>query len=547
MSYFVCRDGKAELVPAGEKDRRRISAVGWALLVVLMIQLAVICFFNLTQMRNHVGFDSSWNYLRASLMWDEKTLYSSAWSETTDLSLDNLLPAAALLYGITGNILLSFGIANILMVLLLLFFMWRIMDRLQVGFTAKMIAQNLVICPFMTTGFSQFNDLGYFSNILSGASYYSMRVLFVLMIIYEFLKIVRDRKIGVFGWLLFPACLLSGFSSGIYLIVMLFIPYIAYELEMTVIRSDWKQLIRKESLFAYGCCASVLAGKALASMMIHFEAMDSSRTWTPLTRIWQNLGAVFQGFMKLLQVLPDKDPNHLIMSFAGIMRVFILVVFVILLTAVFSFIRRTVKNPTEKDGACLFLINIVGLNFLVLGLFNVSYGDIFFEERYLVTTFFVIILITALFFDGLDERKTLSVMLSVAMTGSILMVDVHSDINYLRTTNDAWQINEIQELAESEGAGLVYFWGDDLIVVGKTMRACDLNRIYKELPDEGGSFVHWGDYTTYDRNEDYRGKTMLICLKEQNPVPKHILREYTLLQSLNDMDVYICDHNPRMF
>ncbi len=194
MSNIVCYDGKAEIVPAGEKNRR-ITAVGWALLAVFVLQFAVICYFNFTQMRNHVGFDSSWNFLRAALMWDEKALYSPEWSETTDLSLDNLLPAASLLYGITGDILLSFGITNILMVLLLLFFMWKISDRLEVGFTAKMIAVNLVICPYMTTGFSRINDLGYFSNILSGASYYSTKVLFVLMIIYEFLKITgRENR-----------------------------------------------------------------------------------------------------------------------------------------------------------------------------------------------------------------------------------------------------------------------------------------------------------------------------------------------------------------
>ena len=544
MTQFTQRGKRAR---AGEKGWRKLGVVGLVLVLIFVCQFAMLGYFNLTQMRNHVGYDSSWNFLRAALMWDEKAFYSPSWSETTDLSLDNLLPAAALLYGVTGNILLSFGLANMLMVILLLCFVWKILGRLKVQFNPRMIALNLVICPYLTTGYSQFNDLGYFSNILSGASYYSTKVLFVLMIIYEFLKIVQDRKIGVLGWILWPVCLLSGFSSGVYLIIIMFIPYIAYELEMAAIRNDWKQLIRKESIFAYLCCVFILAGKALATVLIQFVALDSSRSWTPLTDLWTNFGAVIQGFMKLLQVLPVSENTHAIMSVTGVLRMFVLALFAILMVAVVSVIRRTLKHLTEENGPVLFLVNIVLINFLIFGLFNVRYGASIFEERYLVTTFFVTALMAAVFFNGLDERKVMTTMLSLCMAGSILMVDFHSDYNYLRTTNDEWQMDEIQALAESQDAGVVYFWGDDLTVIGRSLRACDLNRIYKELPDHGGWFLHWGDYTTYDNFEDYSGTTLLVCPREQDLVPERVLAEYTLLEELNQVKVYVSDHNPKLF
>ena len=538
---------KAKRERAGESNRQKLSPVGKALVLVFVCQFAMLCYFNLTQMRNHVGYDSSWNFLRSALMWEEKAFFSPTWSETTDLSLDNLLPVASLLYGLTGDILLSFGIANMMMVVLLLFFFWKILSRLDIRFNARMIALNLVICPYLTTGYNQFNDLGYFSNILSSASYYSVKVLFVLMIIYEFLQIVQDQKIGVLGWILWLVCLLSGFSSGVYLIVIMFIPYIAYESEMAAIRNDWKQLIRKESIFAYVCCAFVFAGKILAMVLIDFIALDSSRSWTSLENLWINFGAVVQGFMKLLQVLPVAENDQVVFSIRGSLRIFILTVFAIIVISTVSVIRRTMKNLTDKKGASLFLVNIVLINFLIFGLFNVRYGTRIFEERYLVTTFFTVVLIVALFFNGLDDRGVLSTMLSLAMTGSILMVDVHSDINYLEMTNDEWQIDEIQALAESQGAGIVYFWGDELTVVGRTLRACDLNRIYKELPDGGGWYIHWGDYTTYDNNEEYGGTTMLICPREKQLVPERVLAEYTLLAELDQVEVYVSDHNPKLF
>ena len=114
-------------------------------------------------------------------------------------------------------------------------------------------------------------------------------------------------------------------------------------------------------------------------------------------------------------------------------------------------------------------------------------------------------------------------------------------------TNDEWQMDEIQALAESQDAGVVYFWGDDLTVIGRALRPCDLNRIYKELPDTGGFFIHWGDYTTYDRQEEYSGPTLLVCPRDQHLVPERILTEYTLLAELDQVEVYGSDHNPPLF
>ena len=538
---------KSKIFHLGTK-RPKIGMIGLLLVLIFLFQFAVLCYFNLTQIRNHVGDDSSWNLLRATLMWNDKALFNPSWNESTTTHLDTTMLIASLLYGMTGNIMLSFGIADMVVVIALLLFVWKILERLDAGFNAKMIALNLIICPYLTTEYVAFNDLGYFSCVLSGASYYSIRALFVLMIIFEFLEITQDQKIGVCGWLLFPACLISGISAGVYLIVVMFIPYFIYELEIAAIRDDWKQLISKESLFAVVCCICVVGGKVLAETLFHFDALDSSRGWTSVGNLWLNFGAVIQGFMILLQVLPITD--HAVMSITGSLRVMILIVFCIIVIAVFSTAWRTRKNLTWKNGAVLFLLNIVLMNFLVFGLFNVRYGRYIFEERYLISTFFITVLIVALFFSELGRRRVLAGILSLAMALSIFLVDVHSDINYLRSTNDEWQLDEIQTLAEAQDAGVVYFWGEDLGMIARTMRACDLDRIYKTVSDYGDSFIHaFGDYTVYDNFEDYTGKSLLIVSKEKSLVPDKILTEYTLLSELDQLNasVYVCDHNPKLF
>ena len=87
-------------------------------------------------------------------------------------------------------------------------------------------------------------------------------------------------------------------------------------------------------------------------------------------------------------------------------------------------------------------------------------------------------------------------------------------------------------------------------MIARTMRACDLDRIYKTVSDYGDSFIHaFGDYTVYDNFEDYTGKSLLIVSKEKSLVPDKILTEYTLLSELDQLNasVYVCDHNPKLF
>lgn len=541
----------------GADGTRPFSLLSAVLVLIFLCQFAVLCYLNFTQIQNHTGYDSSWNYLRTALMWQEKAVTFHNWHDDTTLQLDTHMPLSALLYGLTGNIWFSFGVGNTLMNVLMLLFLWKVLVRLNVRFPARMIALNLLICPFLTNGFHVFNDLGYFSSILSGASFYSLRMLLVLMIVYEFLKIVQDGRMGFLPCLIWAGCILCGISSGVYLIVIILAPFLAYVAEMAAIRNDWRQLIRRESIFACLCCAAVLAGKLLARFALRFEAIDSTSTWTSLTDLWKNFGALLPGYLKLLQALPVSGTEFPIVSLTGILRFGALAIASLTVFSMTFIFRKAWKNPEEKGGALLLLVNIVLVNLLILGLHNASYGAEIFEERYLIIVYFAAVIMTALFFNQLNSRRVLSVTLTAVLAGSVFMVDVHSDLNYLKETNDDWPMNQIQSLAESEDAGIVYVWGDDLTVICRTLRVWDLNRIYKSIPDGGGYYRHhWGDYYTYDTNEEYTGPTMLVCPKGQNLVPEKVLAEYTLLDdslgyrvltSVGTLDIYICDHNPSLW
>ena len=85
------------------------------MLFVIVVQSAIIIYSNLFELEHHLGFDASSAYLQAVEIWRCKSLVPSTFALTTTLGLDSPTPLAALFYGITGNIFLGFGIANIIL------------------------------------------------------------------------------------------------------------------------------------------------------------------------------------------------------------------------------------------------------------------------------------------------------------------------------------------------------------------------------------------------------------------------------------------------
>ena len=540
---------------------------GTILLALFLVQFAVICFFNLTQLKNHMGVDASWNILKAALVWKEKTLLSPMWVDTTSFSLDNSLMIAAPLYGLSGNLTLSFGIANILTLLLIFICIWRILQRLRVRFSARMIALNLVVCPYLVSGFAMendlgfirkvlstssiiVNDLGYFSTVLGGAAFYSWRVLIVLLVVLVFIKIKQDHRMGISGVVTLLLCVWSAISSGIYLIVMIFAPYLIYEIEVAMILDDKKQLIRGETVFAVSGSLLTLAGACYTHFVRHFDTISVSRTWTAFQNLGKNIEAAFLGFIKVIQALPAKGHEEGILTKAGFFRAFpILILLAFIVSISYFAVRIFRKNHLlEEKGIYLFLLNIVLLNFVFMGMFNVSYGALVFEERYLISTFFIAVLLVGLFFEHMSEKSFACTVLTMLMILSIAGTDYQSDRQYMRVNNEGWQLDQIQELAEANNAGMVCFWGDELESVGKIMRAYDPERLYKIIRSAGGRFfcydMHYDDYLYGERKGEYEGPTMFVSEKGKNQIWEEIISRCVLVRELDEVTIYMCPDNP---
>lgn len=527
-----------------EKLIRKRNLIEIVLIVIFIAQFCMTIYFNLALLANHMGYDSSWSYLKAALIWNEKSLNSDIWTDQTSVFLDSSMILASLLYGITGKLFISYGIANIIVLSLSLLCMASILQLLGISSVkAKWFSYNLMICPYLSNGFNIANDLGYFNDMLSGPAFYSLRALIVLLIVREYLYIKRYNRISWQGLITLLLCALAGASSGIFIIVMIFLPFIVYIVEEVLLENSFKALFKLDSLYAYIGIIFVLLGKLFAKLVLNISAIDASRTWTTVEKVFINFGAPIQGFMKLIGVLPIVEADVNVLSKRGIITVFPIMIFLVIIISIAYAINIMKKDILTANGNILFLVNIIVINYLVFGSFNVQYGSVLFEERYLISTFMIIIILVAFYIQNLNLKSIFSTLLAVTLLLCLLANDIVSDVEYIETTNDAWQMNEIVKTIDSQDASLVYLWGDELLILGRSLRAYDLDHIYKCITNSG-QYLHWGDYKYYEDNPEYSGSTLLIVSNGNDIVPESYKDSYKLIKTLQNVSILICNNNP---
>ena len=146
------------------------------MLFVIVVQSAIIIYSNLFELEHHLGFDASSAYLQAVEIWRCKSLVPSTFALTTTLGLDSPTPLAALFYGITGNIFLGFGIANIILDVVIAVIFYNLLKEFKLSAFEIALGFIFLLCPFMTPDHFIDNNLSYFAMVLGEQGSYSVKI-----------------------------------------------------------------------------------------------------------------------------------------------------------------------------------------------------------------------------------------------------------------------------------------------------------------------------------------------------------------------------------
>lgn len=469
----------------------------WGLRIAFLVQLLVLVYFNLTHLKYIVDFDGSVPVAQAMEIWKQKRIFIHDWGYQTTMGLDSPVLLAALLYGVTGNGCLAYGMANIIWILLLLLVINDIYTECEIRKEYRYVGFVLLLTPY-TMG-----NLGYMPVLFTGPAFYLVKV-FIAVLCFDILlkmhKGILLKKVLPLCGVLLILVMLSGISSGIYVLISGIFPMLVCEWLYVVKENDWKKAINPR----VGLLALVIVGFVIGLMIqkhLGFASLDSVMTLMYEGGFIANIGACVVGILELFGAVPGAD-NIKILSLQGISYLSGFAIVVILFITLVFCIRKCTKemNYFLMWGWVAFACNMV-----VLILANTCYGGGIFEARYQIFTMLPLVVILPKYLENIKVCNVLPQTIIAGVVFSVLVVNYTHYREYYACDNFYDSIEQVVDMAKEQGADALVVLGEDMITTGRIARLCDSNMpviVYATWDNVlvwGGSTLRMGDYPAVRR------------------------------------------------
>ncbi|MCC8050000.1 MAG: hypothetical protein LIO99_13640 [Clostridiales bacterium] len=515
--------------------------------ILFFVQVITLAYINLTQMRYHLGYDASSSYLKAIEMARQGTVFIDNWVHTTVLSLDSPVPLAAVIYSITGNIFFSYGLANLIIDMLIFSVLFSIMQSLKTSNMSKAIVLNIVACTYLSPEFSNLNDLGYVSCFLTSLGAYSVKILIILMVIKMSID-VWNHKINYLFIIMTEALLfISGLSSGWYILVTIIVPALLYCAIDMFLNNSIKHFLNLNTLLLGIGALLVAIGKRIATNYIGFSSLDGGMHLVRLNELIDNAASVFVGFIEILGGLASNITVY-VLSKNGIICMLALVICIVCLIS-FLYVMVLVKRNIYEERDYEIILSVVIVNILMYCVLYTSYtSSAQIEARYLIPLFVCMTLFVGRFIDSLSDGLVFKKFGVLMVFFCLLGLNVYNNKVYVNTKTNYDILNKIAEKADELEVPVVYFDNDSQNVNDcdcRNMRVIDSGRVYKSFDfDEPSIINHWGDYTYFDEVYEVQGTNMLVAKEERFEVlPEYIKNLYEVYDTVGDYTIYYADEN----
>lgn len=522
------------------KGKDYLKYAFWAMFYA---QFAVIAFLNLTQMKYHLGYDSSSYYLKAMEMAKQGTLFIDHWAEQTTLYFDSAVPFAAVLYKLTGNIFFSYGMVNLVIDAAIFWVFYSILSSLRMKSISKAVCLNLISCLYVAPGFSNVNDLSYFSSTLSSGSWYGLKMLIVLMTIKMALDLDEGKKNYLFIIVTEALLFISGVSSGWYLLVTVIAPLLLFYLVKVFVDNQYRSFLRSSVLMLLIGAVLIAVGKYIALHVIGFTSKDSSMTLIGLLDFWGNFSCIFLGFLELVGAF-TYESNVSALGLHGIIHLLGLVIFIVLVIGCVFTARKLIRNFKEYSKYGMLLC-VVGFNFVMFTVLNTKYALTIFETRYLIPLFILLAITVGAFIDALKDDLIFKKTGLIVLLFSMLILNLFEDRQYYKRKNNYNTLMKVVDVVDELATDVVYMYGDAIAIDCRNLRVIDPERVYKQVSGDFNSIGHWGDYDYYDDVSEVMGRNVLIADSDtlSKDIPVYIRNQYTLYKKVKKYYIYVADTN----
>ena len=519
-----------------------ITCLKYGFYFLFSCQLLAIIYINLFQNGLHLGYDAAPYFYLARETWYQPSLTRVGQFSITNLNLDTAMPFASILYGLTGNILISYGIVNIIISLLIAFlFVWILKDITNNNLVIA-VSLCFLFSPYVPLWFNNANPLDDFYSLLyASAAFWGFRILTGLSCIKLFLILSSEKKINKLSIMLYVATLLMvllcSISSGIYILIVFIAPIVLFVVVKYIVGTTKLLVFLKDRSVLMLCLLVIMTflGHFVRGMLFDVEVRDN-----PLIlgadRFFENLRLLYLGFLNLLNGMQFHTYIQVI-SFYGVIVLLHFVVANSLLVGVFVSVKYSLRNRSTAPKALYLFLSVILTNVAVFIITCNNHHPGVFEVRYLIpltTAIFVVfcLFLSLLYRLSLKACKTVLIIILLFLSVS----NYSSFSRYTKTTIED-QVALAKTLSVYD-AGVVYT-SDAIVSMNLRVFTGDVEFFTVHFMDD----VFIGRHHAYDQfisHGEYQGETLLVMSEtEFYLLPRDLQDSYILMEFSGFRDWYI--------
>lgn len=512
--------------------------------ITFISQLVFILCMNIFRADTIIDFDSSSAYLHEIEMGSQGKIFPLEYSYQASMDLDSASLLSAFLYHFTGNIFLSRGITNNLIVLLYIYVVWTILSNFSISVVWKRFCLLLFLIPYSMI------MLGYWRMLFTGGSFYAFRALVPLLIISLILDIEKSivfrKYAGRLALLLF-IIFLTGLSSGAYVLMSAVFPLILWEGISAFLQGDYRNIKSKRMMIAlaaiFAACVGMVVQKAVGfSSTADKKYILTSSKW---------VDAVLSAFAGLFELFGGLTIHEHVKLFS-VEAIGTAVDFVVTCILIFAIIYTAVKCIKKKELSNWhgYVFSLMLVNAFMFSFLDLKYGGTVFESRYHLIPMLPAFFLLAIMMEDCSGKKLLNKVQSETIQYFVIGIFIASMLYgdaqwvYAKTANECDKLVELNSTMENEGVNTAVVVGEDSKGLGRKLRVYSRKVNYLVVDDGAKSSFRttFGGTTRYLDNNAQQGKTVIIATPATyETLPPYLTSGMKHFMDYDNLQIYIAD------
>lgn len=514
----------------------------WDLAFGALLVIALVLWGWLNLHEQHVNDHDSAKVLYHTVrMWEEKTLLIPGWKYMTTAEWDCSALPALMFYGLTGDILLSFALSNIIHVVCFTLIVFKLLRGLGLQFRYACIPVLAILLPL------ELGMLSYANMLFYGAAQYIYKVLlpiWLLELLTAFgdgskIRPARILEILAFGALTF----LTAASSGLYVFLCGLFPLIACT-AVFILRSEqiWQHIAK---LFI--CAEAVIAtlGGYVLQKILGLSTYADQMNIVLLEDFFPKLAANFTDLLRLARALPTESIS--LYTPGGIMYVvrfaFLVCVLFLGLQGLKGWLHeRGMRIEDGQSGMLVYAGAALGTIFvwnLFIQQITVS------TARYHLIGYVPLMIAAGITFAAVTKRQPPFVRFfhfaCAAAALSMMMLGCWNAAFSSAGNRHNVYHNVLAEIAREQGADSVVFVNDS--AAAEMARVFDPDRVYVSYFSSNRSLTNYDAYDYFDDRSALTNRHLMVATQMGGPndLPDYLQADYKQIGDVFGDPVYLAE------